>query len=67
MALISIGALVIYLIILVPVYIFIAVSLIGKPRQPKTAIIFLGFPLTIIIAAIIGMWLMSAVFKLIVP
>ena len=64
---VDIGLVVIFGIILVPVYVFIAASFIGKPRNPRTTIIFLAIPVAILIGAVVGAGILSAILGLFVP
>lgn len=64
---ISIGLLVIFGIILLPVYLYILASLIGRPKNLKTALLFIGFPFLIIALFIVAIWVLGAILQAVVP
>ncbi len=62
-----VGIFVLFAVVLIPVYIFIIASLVGRPRAPKVALLMLGLPISLIIAFIFFMWLFGTLVSLIVP
>lgn len=64
---IGIGLITIFAIVLVPVYVFVLASFLGKPRIPKVAIVMLGLPAALSVLIIIFIWLFGSFLSLIVP
>lgn len=64
---ISIGHLVIFGIILMPVYIAIIAAFTGKPRQPKFTAFIFGSALALLVIALIGIWIFATILSFIVP
>lgn len=64
---IPIGFITIFLIVLVPVYVFVLAALLGKPRMPKITAFVLLLPATLIIIAVIVVWIMGYFLSFIVP
>ena len=62
----TLGLIIIFGIILAPIYIFIAASFIGKPRRPRTVLLYLGIPLMFFIGAIVGMKIMGIVVNILI-
>jgi hypothetical protein len=67
MKMITIGSLVIFGIILLPVYIAVIAAFIGKPRQPKFAALVYGSALALTIVALVGIWIFGTIVSLIIP
>lgn len=62
-----IGIFVLFGVVLIPLYIFIIASFVGRPRTPKVALLMLGLPISLTIAFILFMWLFGTLVSLIVP
>lgn len=63
----TIGLITVFAIILVPVYVFIVASFVGKPRAPKVTLLILGLPTVLATLAIAFTFIIGALFSLIVP
>lgn len=64
---ISLGNILIFGIILVPVYVAILAAFIGKPRQTKFTAFIYGSTLAMIVMAILGIWVLGKVLSLFIP
>lgn len=50
------GIVVIFIILLSPLYLYIIMSFLGKPRRPKVALLYLAIPVLFIAFSAIGMY-----------
>lgn len=62
-----VGLVTIFAIVLVPVYIFVLATFLGRPRAPKVSVLILGLPAALILLAIAFTWGLSALLSMIVP
>jgi len=62
-----VGLVTIFAIVLVPVYVFIVASFVGRPRAPKVSALILGLPAALALIAILLIWVLGAVLSLVVP
>jgi len=63
----AIGLVVIFGIVLLPVYLFLLAAFFGKPRAPGVAILMLGLPAGLLALSLAGMWLLGSALSLVVP
>jgi len=63
----TVGLITIFAIVLVPVYIFLIASFVGRPRAFKVTILMLGLPASLAALSIAFTWLLSTVLSLIIP
>ena len=67
---ISVGLVAIFVIVLMPVYIFYAFALASSlkhPRAIKVSVLMMGLPIALMLAAIALIWVLSALLSIIVP
>ncbi len=62
-----VGLITIFAIVLVPVYVFIIATILGRPRAPRLAALILSIPAALAVAAVAFTWILSAVMSIIVP
>ena len=67
MELLSIGVVLVFGIILMPVVILVLASIFGKPRNFRVTGIFLGLFAGLILAGLVGMWLLTKLISLLMP
>ncbi len=58
------GIVVIFIILLSPLYLFIVMSFVGKPRRPGIVLFYLAFPFGFIASSVVGMYFGGVVLKL---
>lgn len=63
----AIGFFVLFAVVLIPLYIFLIASLVGRPRAPKVTLLMLGLPISLTIAFVLFMWAAGVLFSLVVP
>ena len=64
---IPIGLVAIFAIILVPVYIFVIASLVGRPRAPKVVALVLGLIAALLVLSVLFIWVLSVILSSLVP
>jgi hypothetical protein len=62
-----VGLITVFAIVLVPVYVFIIATFIGRPRAPKVSILILGLPAALTLVAILFTWALGSILSLVVP
>jgi len=67
MGLLSIGVVLVFGIILMPVVILVLASIFGKPRNLRVTGIFLGLFAGLIVVGLVGMWLLTKLISVLMP
>jgi hypothetical protein len=62
-----VGLITIFAIVLVPVYVFIIATFVGKPRAPKVSALILALPAALTLVAILFTWILGGILSLVVP
>ncbi len=63
----AIGIIVVFGVVLLPVYLFLIAAFLGKPREPGITVLMLGLPAGLLALSLAGMWLLGMVLSLVVP
>lgn len=63
----SIGVVLVFGIILMPVVLLVLASILGKPRNFRVTAIFLGLFATIIIVGLVFIWVMTTILGYLMP
>ncbi len=67
MGLLSIGIVLVFGIILMPVIILVLASIFGKPRNFRVTAVFLGSFVALMLLGLAVVWLISAILDFVVP
>jgi hypothetical protein len=67
MGLLTIGVVLVFGIILMPVVILVLASIFGKPRNFRVTGIFLGLFAALMLGGLVGMWLFTKLIGLLMP